>query len=78
MNPEGRRCLRAGIEVNGRTALITGSSRGIGQGIALKLAQCGVGQIAVHYLNNKEAAEETVRRLREMVLSELAPDGPFG
>ncbi|MDO9713349.1 SDR family oxidoreductase [Paracraurococcus lichenis] len=56
----------AGIEVKGRTALITGSSRGIGRGIALKLAQCGVGQIAVHYLKNKEVAEETARLLREI------------
>ncbi|MCO6415856.1 SDR family oxidoreductase [Siccirubricoccus sp. KC 17139] len=54
-----------GIKVKARTAIITGSSRGIGRGIALKLAECGVGQIAVHYLRNKQAAEETARLLRE-------------
>jgi NAD(P)-dependent dehydrogenase (short-subunit alcohol dehydrogenase family) len=38
----------AGIGVKARTALITGSSRGIGRGVALKLAGCGVARIAVH------------------------------
>ena len=48
----------AGIEVKARTALITGSSRGIGRGIALKLAECGVGRIAVHYLKDEEPVAE--------------------
>src|SRR3712207_2188208 len=55
----------AGIEVKARTALVTGSSRGIGRGIALKLAECGVGRVGVHYLKNREGAEETARLLRE-------------
>jgi NAD(P)-dependent dehydrogenase (short-subunit alcohol dehydrogenase family) len=54
-----------GIEVKARTALMTGSSRGIGQGIALKLAGCGVARVGVHDLKNREAAEETARLLRE-------------
>jgi NAD(P)-dependent dehydrogenase (short-subunit alcohol dehydrogenase family) len=43
--------------------LITGSSRGIGRGIALKLAECGVNRIGVHYLKNRAAAEDTANRL---------------
>lgn len=43
---------------NGKYALITGSSRGIGRGIALKLAEQGV-KIAVHYYQNEGAAKET-------------------
>jgi len=54
----------AGIEVKARAALVTASSRGIGRGIALKLAECGVSRIGVHYLKNKESAEETARLLR--------------
>lgn len=54
-----------GIEVKARAALVTGSSRGIGRGIALKLAECGVGRIGVHYVKNREAAEETARLLRD-------------
>ena len=35
-------------------ALITGSSRGIGRGIALALAESGV-QVAIHYYQNEAA-----------------------
>ena len=47
------------------TALITGSSRGIGRGIAVKLAREGVKKIAVHYLNRKDEAEKTLTQLRD-------------
>ena len=53
------------IKIHGKTALITGSSRGIGRGIALKLAENGVNRIAVHYLKNRAAAEQTAAALRE-------------
>jgi enoyl-[acyl-carrier protein] reductase III len=53
------------ITITGKTALVTGSSRGIGRGIALKLAECGVDRIAVHYLKNVAAAEDTASKLRE-------------
>jgi len=39
-------------------ALITGSSRGIGRAIAIRLAQHG-GQIVINYLMNEEAAQDT-------------------
>ena len=55
----------SGIVIEAQTALVTGSSRGIGRGIALKLAECGVKRVGVHYLKNKAAAEETVGMLRE-------------
>jgi NAD(P)-dependent dehydrogenase (short-subunit alcohol dehydrogenase family) len=44
-------------------ALITGSSRGIGRGIALKLAEGGT-RIAVHYYKNERAANETLAEVR--------------
>jgi NAD(P)-dependent dehydrogenase (short-subunit alcohol dehydrogenase family) len=40
-------------------ALVTGSSRGLGRGVALSLAKLGI-SVAVHYGFNREAAEETV------------------
>lgn len=59
------------ITVLAKTALVTGSSRGIGRGIALKLAECGVNRIGVHYLKNKAAAEETASRLRALAAEPL-------
>jgi NAD(P)-dependent dehydrogenase (short-subunit alcohol dehydrogenase family) len=48
----------------GKHALITGSSRGIGRGIALKLAEHGA-KIAVHYYQNEGAANDTLEQVRK-------------
>ena len=50
--------------LNGKTALVTGGSRGIGRGIALRLAEEGA-RVAVHYGANREAAEQVVREIEE-------------
>ena len=49
----------------GKNALITGSSRGIGRGIALKLAEKGA-RVAVHYYRNRDAAQATLKKIREL------------
>ncbi|HLK46485.1 MAG TPA: SDR family oxidoreductase [Bryobacteraceae bacterium] len=52
------------MSANERCALITGCSRGIGRGIALKLAQEGV-RIGVHYYQNDAAAKDTLAAVRK-------------
>jgi 3-oxoacyl-[acyl-carrier protein] reductase len=47
-----------------KIALVTGSSRGIGRDIALKLTDVASG-VAVHYKNDKAAAEKVVKKIRE-------------
>jgi enoyl-[acyl-carrier protein] reductase III len=52
------------MPLHGKYALVTGGSRGIGRGIALKLASNGA-RVAVHYLKNEAAARETLKDVRE-------------
>jgi enoyl-[acyl-carrier protein] reductase III len=48
-----------------KTALITGSSRGIGRAIALELARWGA-DVIVHYVRKKGAAEEVVAAIESL------------
>ncbi|MEU3372393.1 SDR family oxidoreductase [Streptomyces sp. NPDC006660] len=46
-------------KLTGKTALVTGSSRGMGRATAIRLAREGA-LVAVHYTANKDAADEVV------------------
>jgi NAD(P)-dependent dehydrogenase (short-subunit alcohol dehydrogenase family) len=51
------------MSLKGKYALITGSSRGIGRGIALKLAEQGA-EVAINYCRNEVAANDVLAKVR--------------
>jgi meso-butanediol dehydrogenase/(S,S)-butanediol dehydrogenase/diacetyl reductase len=61
------------LDFSGKVALVTGAGRGIGRGIALRLASHGA-DIAVNDLN-PETAERTVQQVKELGRDALALPG---
>ena len=68
--------------LSGKTAIVTGASRGIGRASALALARAGA-QVLVHYGSDENAASAVVAEIHqaggraEKVAADLrAPDGP--
>lgn len=53
------------FELHGKTALITGGSRGIGKAIAIRLAQHGV-NVVVNYVRHKKDAIETANVIEKL------------
>ena len=49
-----------GSDLNGKTALVTGASRGIGAATAIALARGGAARVVIHYGSYREGAEETL------------------
>jgi enoyl-[acyl-carrier protein] reductase III len=62
----------------GKSVLVTGGSRGIGKGIALRFAELGAARIAVSYLRNDRAAEETADQLRKLGAEPILVRGNLG
>ncbi|MGE5629716.1 MAG: 3-oxoacyl-[acyl-carrier-protein] reductase [Caulobacteraceae bacterium] len=59
------------MQLNGKTAVVTGGSRGIGKAIALILASKGA-NVVVNYTSNKEAADAVVREIEAMGVAGMA------
>jgi len=53
------------IDLQGRVALVTGASRGIGRAIALRYAQCGA-DVVVNYVTSQTAATELADEIAAM------------
>jgi glucose 1-dehydrogenase len=53
------------MKLEGKNALVTGSDQGIGQAIALALAENGA-DVVVNYRRNREGAEQTRDQIRQM------------
>lgn len=67
-------------ELRGKTALVTGASRGIGQATAIAFAKAGAARLILHYGGHRAGAEETAAAARaagaeaEIVQGDLAND----
>ena len=51
------------MRLEGKVALVTGSSQGIGQGIVVRLAQEGA-NVVINYRSHPEGAEETLAKVQ--------------
>jgi enoyl-[acyl-carrier protein] reductase III len=54
-----------GYDFSGQTALVTGSGRGIGRAIALRLAQAGA-DVVINFARNQKPAEEVAAQVRAL------------
>ncbi|SCA84146.1 hypothetical protein BGLY_0323 [Bacillus glycinifermentans] len=52
------------MDIQDKTALVTGGGTGIGRAVSLKLAERGAA-VAVNYSRSEAEAEETVRMIAE-------------
>ena len=59
------------MNLEGKVALVTGSSRGVGRAVALGFAQKGA-RVVVNYTSNQGAADEVVAKIESMQSSAIA------
>ena len=62
----------------GKSVLVTGGSRGIGKAISLRFAEQGARRVAVSYLRNDKAAEETAEEIRKLGAEPVLLRGNLG
>jgi enoyl-[acyl-carrier protein] reductase III len=66
------------LTFEGKSVLVTGGSRGIGKGIALRFAELGAARVVLSYLRNDRAAEETAEKIRAHGAEALTLRGNLG
>jgi len=65
------------VSLEGRTALVTGGSRGVGKGIALELARAGC-RVAINYHSAADLAHQTVAEIKALGVDAFAVQGDVG
>ena len=65
------------LELQGKTALVTGASKGIGKASALKLASMGA-NIAVNYFSSENEALDTVKEVKSLGVDAFAVQANVG
>ena len=65
------------LDLSGKTAVVTGGSRGVGRATALLLAQAGA-SVGIGYQSRVNEAEETVDALKELGVHAWAEAGDLG
>jgi enoyl-[acyl-carrier protein] reductase III len=66
------------MSFEGKSVLVTGGSRGIGKAISLRFAEQGARRVAVSYLRNDTAAEETADEIRKLGAEAVLLRGNLG
>jgi enoyl-[acyl-carrier protein] reductase III len=66
------------MNFDGKSVLVTGASRGIGKAIALRFAELGALRVAIGYLRNDQAAEDTAQEVRAFGAEALLLRGNLG
>jgi 3-oxoacyl-[acyl-carrier protein] reductase len=65
------------VRLEGRAALVTGSDRGVGKGVALELARAGC-RVAINYHSAADLAHQTVAEIRAFGVDAFAVQGDVG
>lgn len=62
---KGYKIIAVTVSLQGKVALVTGASKGVGKGIALELARCGC-DVIINYHSDLAGAEATVEEISAM------------
>jgi glucose 1-dehydrogenase len=65
------------MKLTGKRALVTGSNQGIGQAIAIRLAEEGA-DVVIDYVTHPETADQTVESIKKLGRRSVAIEGDLG
>lgn len=77
MNPDSNETMLIDGSLDGKNAIVTGGSRGVGRAVALRLARAGA-RVAIGYRNRRADADAVVDEIRGAGSEGLAVAGDMG